>query len=131
MLETLIDTFGDAEVLAMAGLLTGLVFGAAAQHSRFCLRAATSELAHGEFGGRMSIWLVAFLSALLATQGAIALGILDVSDSRQIGSVGSLSGAVIGGVLFGAGMILARGYRTHLARPNDMQHAHETKYLRP
>ncbi len=114
MLETLIDTLGSAEVLAASGLLTGLIFGAAAQHSRFCLRAATSEVAKGALGPRMSIWLIVFFSALFATQLSIYLGVLDVSDSRQIGSVGTLSGAVIGGLLFGVGMILARGCASRL-----------------
>ena len=44
MLETLIDRYGEPSVLMMAGALVGLVFGIAAQHSRFCLRAATVEV---------------------------------------------------------------------------------------
>ena len=32
MLESLLDTYGDAQILAASGLLTGLIFGAAAQH---------------------------------------------------------------------------------------------------
>ncbi len=114
MLEMLIDSVGEAKLLAASGLLTGLIFGAAAQHSRFCLRAATSEVSHGVFGPRMTIWLTAFFAALFATQAAIASGLLDVSQSRQIGAVGSLSGAVIGGLMFGTGMILARGCASRL-----------------
>lgn len=114
MLEAFIDIVGDFELLAISGLLTGLIFGAAAQHSRFCLRAATTEVAHGAFGSRMAIWLVAFFSALLATQLAISSGFLDASQSRQISAEGSLSGAVVGGLLFGVGMILARGCASRL-----------------
>ena len=114
MLETLLDRWGDGTVLALAGLITGLLFGVAAQHSRFCLRAATAEVAQGQVGGRMSIWLVAFFAALLATQLAIYLGILDVSTARQLAATGSLSGAIVGGLLFGSGMILARGCASRL-----------------
>ncbi len=114
MLESLIDRFGDGAVLMMAGALVGLVFGAAAQHSRFCLRAATVEVSHLGFGSRLSIWLIAFTSAVLLVQVAISGGFLDVSEARQLAAVGSMSGAVIGGLMFGAGMILARGCASRL-----------------
>lgn len=114
MIEALIDRFGDGGVLMLAGAVVGLLFGAAAQHSRFCLRAASVEVAQGSFGPRLSIWLIAFCSAVTGVQGAIALGWLDVSESRQIASMGSLSGAIIGGLMFGCGMILARGCASRL-----------------
>ncbi len=114
MLETLIDTYGDGAVLAMAGALVGVIFGVAAQHSRFCLRAATIEVAERHFGPRLSIWLIAFSAGVLSVQGAIAVGVLDVSQSRQLAATGSMSGAVIGGLMFGAGMILARGCASRL-----------------
>ena len=50
MLETLIDTYGEGAVLMMAGLAVGVLFGAAAQHSRFCLRAAVAEVTGGQLG---------------------------------------------------------------------------------
>ena len=114
MLDSLLEHWGDGAVLAAAGAMTGLVFGAMAQHSRFCLRAATVELAEGRFGPRLAIWLIAFSAAVLAVQGAIALGILDVSAARQLAATGSMSGAIIGGLMFGAGMILARGCASRL-----------------
>ena len=114
MLETLIDTYGDGAVLAMAGALVGVIFGAAAQHSRFCLRAATIEVAERGLGPRLSIWIIAFSAGVLAVQGAIAMGVLDVSQSRQLASTGSMSGAIVGGLMFGAGMILARGCASRL-----------------
>ncbi len=114
MLEALIDRFGDGAVLAMAGLLVGVIFGVAAQHSRFCLRAASVEVSEGRFGSRLSVWLIAFTAAVASVQGLIAAGWLDVSTSRQLATTGSLSGAIIGGLLFGCGMILARGCASRL-----------------
>ena len=114
MIETLLDTWGDGTVLAAAGLLTGLIFGVSAQHSRFCLRAATAEVAEARPAGRMAIWLIAFFAALLATQLAVLGGLLDVSSARQLAATGSMSGAIIGGILFGVGMILARGCASRL-----------------
>lgn len=114
MIESLLDAWGDGTVLALAGLVTGLIFGVAAQHSRFCLRAATAEVATGHPADRMAIWLVAFFAALLATQLAVLSGVLEVSSARQLAATGSLSGAIIGGLLFGSGMILARGCASRL-----------------
>lgn len=114
MLEALLDRYGDGSVLMLVGGLVGLLFGAAAQHSRFCLRAATVEVAEGGLGPRLAIWLVAFAGAVLFVQGAAVFGVFDASGSRQIAATGSVSGALIGGLMFGAGMILARGCASRL-----------------
>lgn len=113
-MDALIDQFGDGTLMLLVGFGTGLLFGLAAYRSRFCLRAATAEVAHGRFGPRLAIWLIAFLSALACVQAAIWMGLLDVGTSRQLASTGSLSGAILGGLLFGAGMVLARGCASRL-----------------
>ncbi len=113
-LETLLDRFGQASVLAWGGVLIGFAFGFFAQRSRFCLRSAVIEFARGVHGGKLTVWLFAFAVALLGTQGLIALGAMDVSSARQLAARGSLSGAAVGGLLFGIGMILARGCSSRL-----------------
>lgn len=113
-MENLIDTFSEERVLFVLAVLIGMVFGAAAQHSRFCLRAATIEFSHNIWGPRIAIWFVAFSTAVLTVQSAIASGHLNVSNARQIAAQGSLSGAILGGLLFGSGMILARGCASRL-----------------
>jgi len=114
MLETLIGNHGDAVVLFAGGLAVGLMFGALAQHSRFCLRAATAEFAGRTLGPRIAVWLLAFSGAVIGVQGAILGGWLDLGGARQIAATGSISGALIGGLMFGAGMILARGCASRL-----------------
>ena len=113
-MEALIDRFGDGAVLIGIGAVTGLLFGAAAQHSRFCLRAATVEVADSALGPKLAIWLIAFSAAVTGVQAAVVAGWLDVSEARQLAGTGSLSGALIGGLMFGAGMILARGCASRL-----------------
>ena len=113
-METFIDLFGDPGALAVAGAAVGILFGAAAQRSHFCLRAATVEVAEGGLGPRLAVWLIAFTSALAVVQGLIAFGWLDLSGSRVIASAGSISGALIGGLMFGVGMVLARGCASRL-----------------
>jgi uncharacterized membrane protein YedE/YeeE len=110
----LIESYGEGPVLVAFGALVGAFFGAMAQHSRFCLRAATVELAEGQLGPRLAIWLVAFSAGVVSVQAAIWADWLDVSQSRQLATTGIMSGAIIGGLMFGAvlmgfGSMLAGG----------------------
>ena len=113
-LASWVETYGTAAVLAVGGAVIGVLFGFFAQRSRFCLRAAVIEFWHGKFGEKLSVWLLAFSSALILVQGLILLGWLDVSSARQLANRGSLSGALVGGLLFGVGMIMTRGCASRL-----------------
>lgn len=108
-LTFLLDRFGEGMVGALLGLLTGVVFGVAAQRSSFCLRAATVEFARGRLGPKVSVWLLTFSTAVVWVQGAEGLGLFRADDARMMAITGSWSGALIGGLTFGAGMVLARG----------------------
>lgn len=114
LLQPLIDRLGEPGVLALFGALVGLGFGFFAQRSRFCLRSAVIEFARRQLGGKLTVWLFAFATAVVTTQALVLLGAFDASQARQIASRGSLSGAAIGGALFGMGMILARGCSSRL-----------------
>jgi len=59
-LSFLLDRVDEATLAAVFGLVTGIVFGVAAQRSSFCLRAATVEFARGQLGPRMAVWLLTF-----------------------------------------------------------------------
>ncbi|HSG54769.1 MAG TPA: YeeE/YedE thiosulfate transporter family protein, partial [Paracoccaceae bacterium] len=108
-LIALVDRIGESPTAALFGLFTGMVFGVAAHRSRFCLRAATVEFARGQLGDKMAVWLLTFSTALVWVQGAQLLGIIDTSNARIMAVPGSWSGAILGGLMFGAGMVLARG----------------------
>ena len=112
--QSLIDRIGEDWTLALIGAAIGLAFGFLAQRSRFCLRSAVIEFSRNLTGGKLTVWLFAFASAVAATQLLALLGAFDASDARQIAARGSLSGAAIGGALFGMGMILARGCSSRL-----------------
>jgi len=113
-LSWLIENFSDAGSATIGGGAVGFLFGIAAQRSRFCLRSATIEFWRGSLGPSTTVWLLAFGAALLGVQLLFTSGILDASSVRQLSTTGSLSGAVIGGLMFGAGMILARGCASRL-----------------
>lgn len=113
-LSFLIERLGEGGTALVIGLAVGILFGFFAQRSRFCLRAATIEFARGTFGGRLAVWLFVFAGAVTGTQLLILTGLFDTSNVRMLNSRGSLSGAIIGGAMFGAGMILARGCSSRL-----------------
>jgi len=108
-LVSLVERIGEAPTAALFGLITGMVFGIAAQRSRFCLRAATVEFARGRMEDKVAVWFLTFSTAVVWVQGAQLLGLMDSADARMMAVPGSWSGAVIGGLMFGAGMVLARG----------------------
>ena len=114
MLTRLVEHWGESVTLAAGGLAIGIGFGFFAQRSRFCLRSAVIEFSRNVTGGKLTVWLFAFATALLATQALALAGWFDAADARQIAARGSLSGAAVGGALFGIGMILARGCSSRL-----------------
>lgn len=114
LIESFVERVGESASLALTGLLVGVAFGFLAQRSRFCLRSAVIEFARNLTGGKLTVWLFAFATAILATQALALAGLFDARDARQIAARGSLSGAAVGGALFGTGMILARGCSSRL-----------------
>jgi len=113
-LATILERFGDGVVLAAGGAVIGGLFGFFAQRSRFCLRAAVIEFWHRNFGEKLSVWLLAFATSVVAVQVLLLTHNLDISNARQIATRGSISGALLGGVVFGAGMIMTRGCASRL-----------------
>lgn len=105
----IVERIGEAPTAALFGLITGVMFGVAAQRSRFCLRAATVEFARGGLGRAVAVWLLTWSTAVVWVQGAQLAGLMRAEDARMMAVAGSWSGAVIGGLMFGAGMVLARG----------------------
>ena len=108
-LTFLLDHVSEPALQALFGLIVGAIFGVSAQRSSFCLRAATVEFARGQLGPRMAVWLLTFSTALVWVQAARLAGFFEPDTARMMAVTGSWSGAIIGGLMFGAGMILARG----------------------
>ena len=114
MLEKIILPLGEPLTATLGGLLIGILFGFAAQKSRFCLRAATIDFWRGALTQKVAVWMLAFGTAVVLTQIAILYGWIDTSGVRYLNARGSLSGAVIGGAMFGVGMVLTRGCASRL-----------------
>lgn len=109
-----LEYLGTPAALMIAGLVVGMLFGITAQQSSFCLRSASVAFWRGRLDQSVAIWLLTFFSALTGVQIIVAAGYLDTEQVRQLTSAGTMSGAIVGGLLFGVGMILARGCASRL-----------------
>ena len=96
------------EVLAAAFGLA-VLFGALCQRTRFCTMGAISDIyAMGDWR-RARMWMVAAAVAMLGFQGMAAVGWVDPAASIYTGSRLLWLSALLGGLLFGFGMVLASG----------------------
>lgn len=94
--------------------LLGLAFGAAARLGRFCLlrglrqqMGLDAEVAPGQ-APALQTFALALAVALLASQGLQAWGLVDLGQAAIARPGFSLVGVLLGGALFGVGMVLAR-----------------------
>ena len=113
MFETLgIESFTPLQAAPWLGLALGAAFGALAEVSRFCLRRG---LVPGpDRAPALALWAVAFAVAILGTQAAVAAGLVSFGGHRfHTGDLPVLA-LVAGGLLFGAGAVLARGCASRL-----------------
>ncbi len=97
------------QILLIGGGLIGLVFGFLGQSSRFCFRQAAVEAFEGKRAGQLRGWLIATLIAIAGTQALIPSYEIDLAESAYWVDSLPVVSLVIGGIMFGIGMILARG----------------------
>jgi uncharacterized membrane protein YedE/YeeE len=86
-----------------------VVFGAIAQHTRFCTMGAVADIVSMGDWARMRQWLLAMAVAMLGFNGMVALGWVAAADTVYAGSRVVWLSNLIGGLLFGVGMVLASG----------------------
>jgi uncharacterized protein len=87
-----------------SGLALGLVLGFLLTRSGFCMHSAMRDVVARRAGPSVQMWLVALAVQLLVVNALIAAGA--VSAPLPVAVVAAAS---VGGVMFGAGMVLAKG----------------------
>ncbi len=111
------DTFGFENLTApqasvFFALAVGVVFGMLAQITKFCFRRALVGDDRRQAAG---VWFTALAVAVLGTQAAVSLGWISFADHRFMISEVPVLAIVLGGLLFGAGMVLTRGCISRLS----------------
>lgn len=108
------ETLTAPQAVVILGLVIGAAFGALAEVTRFCFRRGLV----GEMGERraaLGVWLTALAVAVIGTQGAISAGLIAFDDHRFMAAGLPLLAILIGGALFGGGMVLTRGCVSRLS----------------
>ncbi len=91
------------------GLFLGLVFGAVVQRSGFCMSAVVSNLVLMRDFRQFHAFLLAITIAVVGTHVLGISGLVDIGTSAYLSSSMNWSGAILGGMVFGFGTILAGG----------------------
>lgn len=102
------ETVTAPQAAVWFGVVLGLLFGALAEVSRFCLRRALVGPAE-ERRSAAGVWLAALAAAVLGTQAAVVAGLVSFDDHRLLAGDLPVAAILAGGLMFGAGMVLTRG----------------------
>ncbi len=114
MFESLgFETLTAPQAALWLGLILGLAFGALAEITRFCLRRGLVGEA-AERRPALGVWLVALAAAVAGTQAATEAGLVSFADHRFFTADMPVLAIALGGLLFGAGMVLTRGCASRL-----------------
>ncbi len=107
------ETLTAPQAAVWFGVVLGLAFGALAEVSRFCLRRALVGPAD-ERRSAGGVWLAALAAAVLGTQAGVAQGLITFEDHRLLAGDLPFAAILVGGLMFGAGMVLTRGCASRL-----------------
>jgi uncharacterized membrane protein YedE/YeeE len=86
-----------------------VLFGAIAQRTHFCTMGAVADIVNIGDWARMRMWVLAIGVAMLGFNAMVALGWIDASKSLYAGPKVIWLSALVGGAMFGFGMVLASG----------------------
>ncbi len=97
------------QIVVWGALALGLVLGAVGQMTRFCVRGAIADWMVFRGPGRLVSWLLAIAVGAICTQALISAGLFDAGRSIYWSDRFPWLSYLVGGCLFGYGMILAGG----------------------
>jgi hypothetical protein len=92
-----------------AAFSLAIVFGAIAQKTHFCTMGAVADIVNIGDWSRMRMWVLAIGVAMLGFNAMVAGGWLDAGKSIYAVPRLTWLSAVVGGLMFGFGMVLASG----------------------
>ncbi len=107
LLETLLDSLGDSNLVALFGLLGGIILGLAARVGRFCTLGAIEDLLYGGSDLRLRMWILAIGASIVGSFALIGGGALEAETSFYFSIRWMPVASILGGLMFGYGMALS------------------------
>ncbi len=98
-----------AELAPLVGLLFGSAFGVIVHRTHYCVMGAIADFVLFGSTRRLRSWALAVAVSLLGVQLAAASGLVALEESRYLQPPIFWLGALLGGLLFGFGMVLTGG----------------------
>ena len=86
-----------------------VLFGAIAQRTHFCTMGAVSDIVNMGDWTRMRMWMLAIAVAMIGFNVMVGLGWIEAKNSVYAGSRLIWLSNIVGGLMFGFGMVLASG----------------------
>lgn len=100
------ETLTAPQASVYFALIIGVLFGVLAQITKFCFRRA---IVGEDRRAAAGVWLTALAVAVIGTQAAVAGGYISFDEHRFMAADVPVLAIALGGLLFGAGMVLTRG----------------------
>ncbi|HEY4068099.1 MAG TPA: YeeE/YedE family protein [Burkholderiaceae bacterium] len=104
-----IDMKAVATLVLWATFALAVVFGAISQRTHFCTMGAVADVVNMGDWTRMRMWVMAMGVAMIGFNAMVAIGWLDAGKSLYGGPKFIWLSALVGGAMFGFGMVLASG----------------------
>ena len=97
---------------ALLGLAIGIALGITVAWGRFCTMGAVADIVISGNFGRMRSWMLAICIAIIGVQLAGGLGLIELQESAYLRPQMHLAASIVGGLIFGFGMVIACGCGT-------------------
>ena len=95
--------------LAIGGLIIGFIFGYIVYRTNFCTMGSLSDIMNLGDYNRFRAWLLAAISAMVFAQLLHYFSVVDLNKSMYLAPNFNWLGNLVGGLLFGYGMVFAGG----------------------
>lgn len=103
------DLAALTRLVLWASFALAMAFGAIAQHTRFCTMGALADAVNLGDTTRVRMWVLAMAVAVLGFNAMVSVGLVRAADTIYAAPRLSWLSALLGGAMFGAGMVLASG----------------------
>jgi len=103
------DLPGMSAQVLWAAFVLAAAFGAIAQRTHFCTMGAVADIVNMGDWSRMRMWALAAGVAMLGFNAMVGLGWVEAGKSIYAGARLTWLSNLVGGLLFGMGMVLASG----------------------